>query len=465
MTKLALPGEIILEISKYLDIRSYHRLRASTRAIAVVLPRKPTLNFDAYRESISFQFIEATGYHFKLQELCYIDFHSAQKPAIYQYLISNRLDKELGRFLLNLSPLKKIDPTIFESHALKFSLFRSDLRLLEILLRDDRFGTLEITELFVEACACGKYSFVSRLLLDQRCDLTIPSSHRALVCAAELGLDQIVSAILCDGRIDPGFLDQEALIVAVQNDHPKVVQALLQDLVRINPADNSDYCFKLAAECGQLEMVNTLLQDSRVDPAASNNYAVCMAANRGHYSVLEVLLKDSRVDPSVLNDYPVRTAMEEGHIKCFLLLSKHQRVNLANLDDYLIRVASEMGLTEVVEVLLSDPKVNPGSYNNYAIRIACKKGFSKIVEHLLKHPKTDPTDGNNDAFISAAKYGHCKCISLLLDDGRIDPQCNKNYAISLANSNGHADVVSVVLSFLDTPRFRRSKRGSRSTSS
>ena len=58
---------------------------------------------------------------------------------------------------------------------------------------------------------------------------------------------------------------------------------------------NDQYAIRWASENGYLQIVTSLLKDSRVDPSAEGQYAIKWASQNGHHEVVETLLKDSRV--------------------------------------------------------------------------------------------------------------------------------------------------------------------------
>jgi hypothetical protein len=92
---------------------------------------------------------------------------------------------------------------------------------------------------------------------------------------------------------------------------------------------DNNYAVRLAAENGQLAIVDRLLQDKRVDPSADNNYAVRLAAENGHLAVVDRLLQDKRVDPSANANWAVRFAAEFGHLAVVDRLLKDDRVDVA----------------------------------------------------------------------------------------------------------------------------------------
>jgi ankyrin repeat protein len=65
-----------------------------------------------------------------------------------------------------------------------------------------------------------------------------------------------------------------------------------------DPAANDNHGIKWACENGYIDLVRTLLQDSRVNPGANYNIALFWAAFRGYNDIIKLLLQDSRVKKS-----------------------------------------------------------------------------------------------------------------------------------------------------------------------
>jgi hypothetical protein len=118
----------------------------------------------------------------------------------------------------------------------------------------------------------------------------------------------------------------------------------------------NDYqIFLNAAECGNLAVVELLLQNARVDPSAYDNYAVRWAAHEGHLAVVRRLLQDARVDPSANDNHAIGWAAQNGHLA-------------------------------VVERLLQDPRVDPSVEDNGAVRWAAVRGQLAVVDRLFRVP-------------------------------------------------------------------------------
>ena len=62
-------------------------------------------------------------------------------------------------------------------------------------------------------------------------------------------------------------------------------------------------------------MVRELLKNSKVDPSANDNQAIGIASQHGHVKIVKLLLEDKRVDPSDNKNYAIRIANQMGHKK------------------------------------------------------------------------------------------------------------------------------------------------------
>lgn len=78
----------------------------------------------------------------------------------------------------------------------------------------------------------------------------------------------------------------------------------------------------LAIKANNIDVVKSLLADSRVDPAARDNFAIRWASENGHVDVVKLLLADGRVDPAADDNYARRWASRNGHVGVVKLLTK-----------------------------------------------------------------------------------------------------------------------------------------------
>ena len=94
----------------------------------------------------------------------------------------------------------------------------------------------------------------------QVCNIT--QKQELFVSACRFNKVDVVKLLL--HYIDPSRRENEAIILAIQNNHPEVVRLLLAD-GRVNPADSNNREICLASNDGHLEIVRLLLADERVN--------------------------------------------------------------------------------------------------------------------------------------------------------------------------------------------------------
>lgn len=186
-----------------------------------------------------------------------------------------------------------------------------------------------------------------------------------------------------------------------------------------NPAAHGQASIRWASASGHVDLVRTLLQDSRVDPSTHQNHPIQMASKYGHEDVVAILLRDPRVNPATNRNSPVRLAAARGHLAVVTRLLQDSRVDPSTKQNEGLRLAARYGYVEVVKELLSDRRVDPSAQTNDALRQACRWGHSAVVHELLRDPRADPTDNGNEALRLASWNGHIKVVRELLRDPRI----------------------------------------------
>lgn len=112
-------------------------------------------------------------------------------------------------------------------------------------------------------------------------------------------------------------------MAAELGDHEKL-QTLLDSGTPVSP-EALAYALGMASRNGHLEVVETLLKVSfcpklltgckepKCDPSVAENYALCWASRNGYPDIVRLLLADKRVNPAACDNYPVRLASEFGH--------------------------------------------------------------------------------------------------------------------------------------------------------
>jgi len=174
--------------------------------------------------------------------------------------------------------------------------------ILELLLKDKRFGYLSNGYIIMQIAVNGGYTKIMELLLqDGRFDPALAENGILNLAAAE-GKVEIVELLLKDERVvDESVaytLGKRILQTAAEWGEVEVVKLLLKDKhVYITNDNNVIY---LAALHGEYDVVEILLKDGRANPVGSDNGAIQVAARNMYNDVVELLLKDGRADGTFL---------------------------------------------------------------------------------------------------------------------------------------------------------------------
>ena len=150
-----------------------------------------------------------------------------------------------------------------------------------------------------------------------------------------------------------------------------------------------------------------------VDPNIHNNQAIRLAIQAGHIKIVRILLEDSRVDPADSDNYAIRLAAGYGHTEIVELLLRDPRVNPADSDNYAIRLAAGYGHTETVGLLLADPRTNPNNNIAYIIDRAALHNYVDIIKLLINDPRTDLSIILTCTIFQLEKNGHGEIAELI----------------------------------------------------
>uniref|UniRef100_A0A6C0CX79 Uncharacterized protein n=1 Tax=viral metagenome TaxID=1070528 RepID=A0A6C0CX79_9ZZZZ len=99
-------------------------------------------------------------------------------------------------------------------------------------------------------------------------------------------------------EVDPSANDNEALILAVTLNFPKIVRELLTDR-RVDPSTQNNRVMRIANVFGYTEIVKLLLKDPRVDPTVNISEVI----ENGYTDILKILLNDKRVLKIIDKDF------------------------------------------------------------------------------------------------------------------------------------------------------------------
>jgi len=187
------------------------------------------------------------------------------------------------------------------------------------------------------------------------------------------------------------------------------------------------------------------------DPSAGDQYAICIAAEQGDVHVVDYLLSHACVDPNVSFREPLLMAVTGGHVAVVQRLLRDERVGPRADFPNLLSMACWRGHVPLVEYLLHEKGVDLGAVSPPPLTTACAHGGLAIVEFLLAHPRVDPRAGNHVAFYEACANGHLAVVQRLLQDPRVDPLAYRHpvtneCALTVATYHGHLRVVELLLS-------------------
>jgi ankyrin repeat protein len=209
----------------------------------------------------------------------------------------------------------------------------------------------------------------------------------------------------------------DPMAYAIQFNNPDVITCLIE--AGYDPSEDN-FALCLAAINGNLDMVKTLLLDSRVDPSVDDNEALEFAALVGNTDIVSFLLKDPRI--TSISEYTLISAIKSGNPETLKVLLSDPRIDISkgSISVKLFRSAVEKNKLDIVNFLLSDSRFDPSLDDDVAIKIASKNGNLDIVKLLLNDPRVDPSSDNNYLIKQAAKTGKSLIVDILLRDPRIN---------------------------------------------
>ena len=188
------------------------------------------------------------------------------------------------------------------------------------------------------------------------CSCCTAAWHAALLASIRKESLGLVKALLWTGRAVPHQQESVALRTAAEVGNTEIFQLVL-DAPEVDPAARDSVAVGLAAMAGHAGVLALLLSLPDVDPSVGDNYAIFMAARKGYLEIVEMLLADPRVDPAAGDSEALRTAVMAGHIDVVRALTRDDRVNPAAQNNAALRWALRNNAHDVAQVLLSDPRV------------------------------------------------------------------------------------------------------------
>ncbi|KAI8508652.1 hypothetical protein Bbelb_137510 [Branchiostoma belcheri] len=232
----------------------------------------------------------------------------------------------------------------------------------------------------------------------------------------------------------------------------------LLDRVGVDAKDeNGQTALMLAAEHGQLEMVQELItKGADVHVEDEDNWtALTSAAKEGHLPIVTCLLdRGANIEHVDMGGWPgLMWASYKGHTAvAHEMLHRGANPNVQGQHGVSpIIWAAGRGHTDIVEALLRHG-AKPSAFDKYgtsALVWACRRGHQGCVRALLDAGADVDTAGakSEPPLITAAKGGHYEVVHDIL---RRNPNVNSvdkdgHTALSIAAKDGHTDIVRELL--------------------
>ncbi|PRP82607.1 putative ankyrin repeat-containing protein [Planoprotostelium fungivorum] len=223
-------------------------------------------------------------------------------------------DKYLGTY--------RVDPTAQDNWAVRMASQNGHHEVVELLLADPGVDPSAMDNQPIREAASRGHHQVVRLLLSHPAVNPAVRDNFPLRIACENYRTETVRLLLADDRVDPSVY-HNCLVTNLKEEH-EIVDLLLAH-PRVDPSEKCQEAIKLASDRGHAKIVRSLLADHRVDPSTDDNYPIRAAAKRGYAEVVELLLSHPLVDASAQDGAALREATERGHTRVSQLLSEHEQ--------------------------------------------------------------------------------------------------------------------------------------------
>jgi ankyrin repeat protein len=315
---------------------------------------------------------------------------------------------------------KRVDPCANNGKAIIEAVRFDHIDIVKLLLKDKKvemtmytvglFQSSLANNVFIDAVQYNRINIVKLLLKDGRYDPSVERNF-AIRWAALYNRINIVKLLLEDRRVNSPYSKTdiyELFISAIKGGWTDIVELLLKEEI-LDPSESNNDAIMIAAENNNVDIVELLLSDPRINPFDFHDYIGTKSYK--HIKIVKLLLADSRFTlncGAIMFQY----ACSDQLTKIVRLLLKDSRIDPSKSDNYCINYASKNGHTKIVKILIKHPRVNPSDNHNYAIKQSCKYGHINIVKLLLKDDRVDPFI-DNYAIKNALKKGHDEILKLL----------------------------------------------------
>lgn len=249
--------------------------------------------------------------------------------------------------------------------------------------------------------------------------VNLPANGTVLHFLALEGNLKLIEVLLADERFElfnaRDYKRRTALQLAASNGHTSVVKFLLKD-ERIDV----DECLHYAACWGRAETVQAILSEERVAdvnfPNASGNTALNEALIHEHTEAARVLIEDKRFtainDKSASGGTALHIAAQHGDTDTVSLLLAYEDFSEVNAVDQqgrtaLHRAASLQDYPETAKAILDSDRFTQSDvkdrFGSTAMHLAVDKGSLKTVVVLLAHRKFTDVYARNKAGATAVE--------------------------------------------------------------
>ena len=328
-------------------------------------------------------------------------------------------------------------------------------------------GQLNAVQFLIDECGVDP-----KLCLDDR-------GCTALHLAAQNGQLHVVKCLINEKQCDPMCRDQDGETVlhkAASEGQLQVLQFLI-DKCGVDPDSCRDdrglTLLYYAAQIKALNVLRYLVKQKHCEIMCGDKTVLHEAAECGNLQVVQCLIDDCGVDPMSCWDdngqTPLHAAAIEGQqsIVRYLVKVKHCDPMCADRDGWtVIHLAAYFGCLQVMRCLIDECGVDPMSCQDgnglTPLNYAAQQGEVTILRYLIKEKHCDPSSTNKPILHIAAFHGHLKAVKCLIDECGIDPNCQSDfgYAMHHAAAKGQLSVLKYLVKEKHCDPMRRGKLGS-----
>lgn len=301
---------------------------------------------------------------------------------------------------------------------------------------------------------------IVKLLLDHGADINVFSEKVGppLTLAAELGYEEIVTALLRHGVDINDVRHGTALIAAAKEGHSTVTRLLISEGADVNKFDPcTGTALIAAADQGHTEMAMELLAEGAdVDASGPRDEtALGVAAFHGNEKLVRMLL-EAGADINLAQDYS-GTALYAAALRRQPAIVRLLLENGAGVDENrfghgtALQGASSQGYDEIVQLLLdkgANVNAEGGNFGT-ALQRASESGYESTTQLLLANGANVNIEGRfywGTALQAASRGGYENVVRLLLDKGaEVQTQCGHHgNPLQAASVHGATSVVQLL---------------------